>query len=108
MGLHTGPATPRDGDYLAPALNRLARLLSAGAGGQIVLTQTTPKSGPPRLSTAGRRLDAISASTACVISAKTSTSINSTHAVEPGARLPAAEDPGPAFRHNLPAQHNRL
>lgn len=41
MALHTGAATPRDGDYLAPALNRLARLLSAGAGGQILMTEAT-------------------------------------------------------------------
>src|SRR3954452_16244118 len=41
MALHTGAATPRDGDYLAPALNRLARLLSAGAGGQILVTEAT-------------------------------------------------------------------
>lgn len=41
MALHTGAATPRDGDYLAPALNRLARLLAAGAGGQILLTEAT-------------------------------------------------------------------
>src|SRR4051794_4473642 len=41
MALHTGAATPREGDYLAPALNRLARLLNAGAGGQILLTEAT-------------------------------------------------------------------
>ena len=41
MALHTGAATPHDGDYLAPALNRLARLLAAGAGGQILLTDAT-------------------------------------------------------------------
>jgi predicted ATPase/class 3 adenylate cyclase/Tfp pilus assembly protein PilF len=41
MALHTGAAEPRDGDYLAPALNRLARLLGATAGGQIVLTEAT-------------------------------------------------------------------
>ncbi|MGH2618812.1 MAG: ATP-binding protein, partial [Thermomicrobiales bacterium] len=39
MALHAGEAQPRDGDYLAPALNRLARLLSAGHGGQTVLTE---------------------------------------------------------------------
>src|SRR5215218_1221020 len=27
MALHAGAATPQDGDYLAPCLNRLARLL---------------------------------------------------------------------------------
>jgi predicted ATPase/class 3 adenylate cyclase len=41
MALHTGTANPRDGDYLAPALNRLARLLAAGAGGQILATEAT-------------------------------------------------------------------
>ena len=41
MALHTGAAIPRDGDYLAPALNRLARLLAAGAGGQILVTEVT-------------------------------------------------------------------
>jgi predicted ATPase/class 3 adenylate cyclase/Tfp pilus assembly protein PilF len=39
MGVHTGEAQPRDGDYLAPALNRLSRLLNAGHGGQILLTE---------------------------------------------------------------------
>src|SRR5215212_11486226 len=39
MALHTGAATPHDGDYFSPALNRLARLLAAGAGGQILLTE---------------------------------------------------------------------
>jgi predicted ATPase/class 3 adenylate cyclase/Tfp pilus assembly protein PilF len=38
MAIHVGEATPRDGDYLAPALTRLARLLSAGHGGQILLS----------------------------------------------------------------------
>jgi class 3 adenylate cyclase len=40
MAVHTGEAQPRDGDYLAPALNRLSRLLNAGHGGQILLTET--------------------------------------------------------------------
>src|SRR5215212_6254291 len=33
MALYTGEAHPRDGDYLAAPLNRLARLLAAGHGG---------------------------------------------------------------------------
>jgi predicted ATPase/class 3 adenylate cyclase/Tfp pilus assembly protein PilF len=41
MALHTGSATPRDGDYLAAPLNRLARLISAGYGDQILLTEAT-------------------------------------------------------------------
>jgi predicted ATPase/class 3 adenylate cyclase len=40
MALHSGEATPdASGDYLAPCLNRLARMLSTGFGGQILLTQ---------------------------------------------------------------------
>jgi predicted ATPase/class 3 adenylate cyclase/Tfp pilus assembly protein PilF len=39
MALHVGAAEPRDGDYLAPALNRLSRLLATGHGGQILLTR---------------------------------------------------------------------
>ena len=38
MALHAGEAVPRDGDYLAAPLNRLARLLAAGHGTQILLT----------------------------------------------------------------------
>jgi predicted ATPase/class 3 adenylate cyclase len=40
MALLTGEAQPdAQGDYLAPGLNRLARVLDAGHGGQILLTQ---------------------------------------------------------------------
>jgi predicted ATPase/class 3 adenylate cyclase len=39
MAIHTGEAQSRDGDYLAPALNRLSRLLNAGHGGQVLLTE---------------------------------------------------------------------
>ncbi|MCX6897244.1 MAG: SUMF1/EgtB/PvdO family nonheme iron enzyme [Verrucomicrobia bacterium] len=39
MGLHTGVAEARDGDYFGPTLNRVARVLSAGHGGQILLSQ---------------------------------------------------------------------
>ena len=41
MGIHTGIAELRDGDYLGPPLNRVARLLSTAHGGQIVLSETT-------------------------------------------------------------------
>jgi predicted ATPase len=41
MALHAGEAAPdAHGDYLAAPLNRLARLLAAGHGGQILLAQT--------------------------------------------------------------------
>src|SRR5260370_42602930 len=36
MALHVGAAQERDHDYFGPALNRVARLLSAGHGEQIL------------------------------------------------------------------------
>src|SRR3954470_15531025 len=41
MALHTGAAEERDGDYYGPPLNRAARLMSAGHGGQILLSRAT-------------------------------------------------------------------
>ncbi len=41
MALHTGAAEERDGDYFGPAVNRIARLVSAGHGGQILVSLTT-------------------------------------------------------------------
>ena len=41
VALHTGAAETRDGDYFGPALNRLARMLAVGHGGQILLSQST-------------------------------------------------------------------
>jgi predicted ATPase/class 3 adenylate cyclase/Tfp pilus assembly protein PilF len=41
VGLHTGMAQERDGDYFGPALNRVARLQAAGHGGQTLLSTAT-------------------------------------------------------------------
>jgi predicted ATPase/class 3 adenylate cyclase len=38
MAVHSGAAEERDGDYFGPPVNRVARLLSAGHGGQILLS----------------------------------------------------------------------
>ncbi len=38
MSLHTGNGEERDGDYFGPALNRTARLLAIGHGGQVLLS----------------------------------------------------------------------
>lgn len=40
MAIHFGDAEPRDGDYFGPTLNRLARLLAIGHGGQILASET--------------------------------------------------------------------
>jgi len=41
MGLHTGDAVVRDGDYYGPATNRAARVMAAAHGGQVVLSHAT-------------------------------------------------------------------
>lgn len=40
MALHAGVAHERDGDYFGPTLNRTSRILSAGHGGQVLLSQS--------------------------------------------------------------------
>jgi class 3 adenylate cyclase/tetratricopeptide (TPR) repeat protein len=39
--IHTGTAEMREGDYFGPALNKVARLLAIGHGGQVLLTAET-------------------------------------------------------------------
>ena len=45
MALHTGAAEERDGDYYGQPLNRAARLLGAGHGGQILLSEVVASLG---------------------------------------------------------------
>jgi predicted ATPase/class 3 adenylate cyclase len=41
MGIHTGPAESRGGDYFGPTVNRTARIMAAGHGGQVLLSAAT-------------------------------------------------------------------
>jgi len=40
MGLHTGGADLREGDYYGSAVNRCARLRAIAHGGQVLLSET--------------------------------------------------------------------
>ncbi|MCC7105299.1 MAG: adenylate/guanylate cyclase domain-containing protein, partial [Chloroflexi bacterium] len=41
IGIHTGEAEPRDGDYYGSAVNRCARIRGLGHGGQTLLSEAT-------------------------------------------------------------------
>jgi predicted ATPase/class 3 adenylate cyclase/DNA-binding CsgD family transcriptional regulator len=41
MALHSGACAERDGDYVGPVVNRAARLLDIGHGGQVLVTAAT-------------------------------------------------------------------
>ncbi|HSG44892.1 MAG TPA: adenylate/guanylate cyclase domain-containing protein [Anaerolineales bacterium] len=41
IGIHTGEAELREGDYYGGTLNRAARIMSIGHGGQILISETT-------------------------------------------------------------------
>jgi predicted ATPase/class 3 adenylate cyclase len=41
MGIHTGRADQRDGDYYGTTVNRAARVMSAGHGGQVLVSDAT-------------------------------------------------------------------
>ena len=41
IALHSGACVERDGDYFGPVVNRVARLLAAGHGGQVLVTGMT-------------------------------------------------------------------
>ena len=48
MGVATGEATRRGDDYFGPGLNRAARVMAAGHGGQILVAASTAAAGVGR------------------------------------------------------------
>ncbi|WP_430498241.1 ATP-binding protein [Micromonospora trifolii] len=47
MGLHTGYAEPRDGEYASPEVHRAARVAAAAHGGQVLCTASTARRAEP-------------------------------------------------------------
>ena len=101
MALHAGEADPdAHGDYLAAPLNRLARLLATGHGGQILLSQTVQQLTRGALP-AGPSCGT-SASTGCAICWSRSGSISCcTRTCRPTSRPSRRSSIG---RNNLPLQ----
>ena len=52
MGIHVGTAEERGGDYFGPILNRAARIMSAGHGGQILVSSVAAASSPATITLA--------------------------------------------------------
>ncbi|MCC7188609.1 MAG: adenylate/guanylate cyclase domain-containing protein, partial [Anaerolineales bacterium] len=57
MGLHTGEAELREGDYFGQTLNRAARIMSAGHGGQILISDVVAQVAREHLSAGVSLLD---------------------------------------------------
>ncbi|MEH0938719.1 ATP-binding protein, partial [Micromonospora psammae] len=47
MGLHTGYAEPRDGEYASPEVHRAARVAAAAHGGQVLCSASTARHADP-------------------------------------------------------------
>ncbi len=89
MGLHAGDAERRGDDYFGPTINRTARIMAAGHGGQILLSASGRRTGRRRAARPGDPPGPRGASAQGPRPSR--------------ARLPAA---APGARDGLPAPHD--
>ena len=98
-----GEAEQRGGDYFGTTVNRAARIMAAGHGGQVLLSASAGRA-RGRAAAARRRASATSASTTCGTSAAPSTCTSSSTPTcrrssrrwsPPGARAPTSRRASP-------------
>ncbi len=57
MGVHAGETDDRDGDYFGPVMNRTARIMAAGHGGQVLLSAIAARMAEDQLPPGARLRD---------------------------------------------------
>jgi predicted ATPase/class 3 adenylate cyclase len=104
LGLHTGAAQMREGDYYGPVVNRCARIRGLGHGGQVLLSAVTAalvrRSLPPEASLRSLGQHSLTGL------ADVEEVFQLCHPTLP-AEFPALVSPQ-APKHNLPLQHTSL
>jgi predicted ATPase/class 3 adenylate cyclase/DNA-binding CsgD family transcriptional regulator len=102
VALHTGACAERDGDYFGPVVNRAARLLAVGHGGQVLMSGATYELLADRLS-GGVRLRDLGEHRLQDLG-RAERVFQVTGPGLPGEFGPLRSLDDPALRHNLPSQ----
>jgi predicted ATPase/class 3 adenylate cyclase/DNA-binding CsgD family transcriptional regulator len=102
MALHTGACVERDGDYFGPVVNRTARLLAVGHGGQVLVTEATYELLASRLPSGMGLRDLGEHRLADLGRAERVFQVTGPGVAEGFGPLRSLDDP--ALRHNLPFQ----
>ena len=102
MALHSGACAERDGDYAGPVVNRAARLLDIGHGGQVLVTAAAYALLADRLPGGTGLRDLGEQRLRDLGRAERVFQVTASGLAEEFGRLRSLDDP--ALRHNLPSQ----